>query len=291
MIISRTQPQEHGSLAPLMDQWQVILAATTSQAAAHQYFNAARRFVWANQIDRPGQITAGVVQLYLAQARQDRGLAPATLHHLRTAISSLCDYCCQQGQLHENPCAAVKVPKIPRRPIRWLDAAATRRAVLLAGYYGCGFEVKMAIYTGLRRDELRRLKWERVDLAAKLVRVEYGKGGKHRTVPLSAAIYDDLAAVALPDGWVFPGRMGQCRSKSTWGNLINPVRERMPEVTGWHIFRKTFASLLMQAGVSPAKIAAWLGHSDIKLTLSTYGSLAPDRYDADIDRLNPTDCP
>ncbi len=50
----------------------------------------------------------------------------------------------------------------------------------------------------------------------------------------------------------------------------------------WHVFRHTFASRLVQAGVPLAKVSAWLGHEDIRTRLR-YAHLAPG-HDADIER-------
>ena len=51
---------------------------------------------------------------------------------------------------------------------------------------------------------------------------------------------------------------------------------------GWHLFRHTFASRLVQAGVPIAKVSAWLGHANISTTM-IYAHLAPG-HDADIEK-------
>jgi integrase len=51
---------------------------------------------------------------------------------------------------------------------------------------------------------------------------------------------------------------------------------------GWHLLRHTFARRLAQQGVSLYKIAAWLGHRDIRTT-QVYAHLQA-AYDPEIER-------
>ena len=51
---------------------------------------------------------------------------------------------------------------------------------------------------------------------------------------------------------------------------------------GWHLFRHTFATRLVQPGVPVAKVSAWLGHSDIRTGMMS-AHLAPG-HDEDIEK-------
>ncbi|MBI4607925.1 MAG: tyrosine-type recombinase/integrase [Candidatus Rokubacteria bacterium] len=53
-----------------------------------------------------------------------------------------------------------------------------------------------------------------------------------------------------------------------------------------HCLRHTYASLLLQAGVSPVYVQRWLGHSSIKLTVDTYGKWLPIGNKGAVDRLD-----
>jgi len=53
-----------------------------------------------------------------------------------------------------------------------------------------------------------------------------------------------------------------------------------------HCFRHTFASQLLQMGVSPAYVQRQLGHSSIKMTVDTYGKWLPSGNKDAIDRLD-----
>ena len=53
-----------------------------------------------------------------------------------------------------------------------------------------------------------------------------------------------------------------------------------------HDLRHTYASLLIQAGVSLAYIRDQLGHHSIKVTVDIYGQLAPEGNKEAVDKLD-----
>jgi len=53
-----------------------------------------------------------------------------------------------------------------------------------------------------------------------------------------------------------------------------------------HDLRHTFASLLIQCGVSLAYIRDQLGHYSIQITVDVYGHLVPGANKAAVDRLD-----
>ena len=53
-----------------------------------------------------------------------------------------------------------------------------------------------------------------------------------------------------------------------------------------HSLRHTYASLLLQDGVSPAYVQEQLGHASIELTVGTYGRWLRKRAPGAVDRLD-----
>ena len=53
-----------------------------------------------------------------------------------------------------------------------------------------------------------------------------------------------------------------------------------------HCLRHSYASLLLQLGVSPVYVQRQLGHASIKLTVDTYGKWLPMGNKAVVDRLD-----
>ena len=125
-------------------------------------------------------------------------------------------------------------------------------------------------------------------------------------MPLSSEALAVLAAQRerLPAGihYVFPTRQtwrggwrwrDRRRAGNCWLRALHPIQAAVPKFhelpgkctgRGWHLFRHTFASRLVQAGVSLYKVAEWMGHSDVRTT-RIYAHLAQG-YDTDIERAS-----
>src|SRR4051794_21328174 len=147
-----------------------------------------------------------------------------------------------------------------------------------------------ALYAGLRRGELRALRWGDVDLAAGVIRVERAwddsegvidvksKAGR-RTVPIAGLLRDYLVAHRLdatggleelafgaPASRPFEPSTVRRRALAAWKKL---------EPIGLHECRHTFASLMIDAGVNIKALSTYMGHASVTITLDRYGHLMP----------------
>jgi integrase len=67
--------------------------------------------------------------------------------------------------------------------------------------------MKMALFTGMRRGELFKLKWEDVDFDRGFIHIRIPKGGQDQKIPLNAAARDLLSNhPRSKSSFVFPGR-------------------------------------------------------------------------------------
>ena len=157
--------------------------------------------------------------------------------------------------------------------------------------------VLTALRTGMRRGELLALRWTCVDFAQSYIRVESSdwqgrvgstKTGRTRVVPMSREL-----AVALErhrrrspvSEFVFCNQDG---SPLRFTQIKRPLYSAckaagLPEVQ-WHVFRHTFASQLVMAGVSLKAVQELLGHRTMDMTLR-YSHLAPSILSEAVERL------
>jgi integrase len=265
----------------LLSFWQNSL--NIAQVSRGYYQRHVKKFILDNKIFEPNAITAELIQNYIGRLACE--CAPRTVQLKYFALRSFCNFLNDYSYLLDNPCDKVKLPKIEKSFIRYLSPAEITQVLALAARHNLYHHIKFALYTGQRRFELQHMHWDRVHLHRRILEVK-GKGKKLRTIPLAAEILEDMKALYAPGQLVFPNRRGRLHCLDWWEKALKPIRMVMPQITGWHIFRHTFASQLAQRGVSIAKISAWLGHSNIQITLDYYANLAPEMYDEDINALS-----
>ncbi len=129
-----------------------------------------------------------------------------------------------------------------------------------------------ALLTGLRFGELVAL--QAGDVSKKDIRVHHSKSGKPRTVPLNgegAKFFVSLAKGKASDGLVFApisrAHVGRQMLKACTKAKISP-----PSV--FHDLRRSYGSLLLNAGAAADHIQELLGHADLRMTRRTYAHMA-----------------
>jgi site-specific recombinase XerD len=129
---------------------------------------------------------------------------------------------------------------------------------------------------GLRRAELCDLKVANIDSQRMMLRVERGKGGRDREIPLSStllAAFREYYRWMRPQTYLFPGTRHGWRadapitSKVVWDAVQYAVRKAglQKRVTP-HTLRHTYATHLLEAGADLRTIQLLLGHADLSHT-------------------------
>jgi integrase len=175
----------------------------------------------------------------------------------------------------------------PRRgqvgPVADMQRRRDRLEVLVMGYGG----LRAGEVGGLRVQDMARTGTAcQLRLRQQVVR-ETGKPpytsqlktqAARRTVTIPASLYDELEAFLedyppTPDGRVFHGPNGEMRAHNDVNHGVQAAGKRIGLDVNAHQLRHTAVSLLIDAGANPRAIQAFVGHSDIRMTLGTYGHL------------------
>ena len=109
--------------------------------------------------------------------------------------------------------------------------------------------MRMALFTGMRRGELLRLKWEHVNFRRGFIRLVDPKGGKDASIPLNDTAREVLENHPKTSEYVFPGKNGGKRAEVRRG--VNRIKERagLPaDFRPLHGLRHTYASMLASSG-------------------------------------------
>lgn len=179
----------------------------------------------------------------------------------------------------------VWTPKFENKKDRWLsrkevaDLLRASRKKRFAYSYLPIF-ILMGIYTGARTKSILGLKWDKVDLEARLIDFRSGAGNKKGAlIPIPAKLYTFLSRIRQsPTGFVLvrQGKKKDRRIFSIKKTFIEACNESNLGGVTPHTLRHTSASWMTQRGVSFAKIARYLGHSDSRVTERIYSHHAPD---------------
>lgn len=178
-----------------------------------------------------------------------RGVSPKTLQAELLVLRQIIDEAVALGMAETNPAREVDVPvrtgRIPKAMTtvevrRLLDSARARQDLC----YGLAYPVlSMAVYTGLRRSELRTLRWDedvdlenrRIYVQAKSMEGESGftpKSGQPDSLGIAAPLLVALQGIVRRGPWVFSRPNG------------GPIND--------DLFYKTFKKVAKSAGLDPA---------------------------------------
>lgn len=169
-----------------------------------------------------------------------------------------------------------KIPKLPTdEQIQNLLAELERSGKLIYRLM-----IKMLLFTGLRNDELCELRVDNIDLSRNLLRVEQGKGGKDRNIPIFKDFRDTLVLYlnSIPNNtYLFENRFGARYSTRYIRRIFSDACKRagLPRIHP-HLIRHYFLTFLTRQGWTDAQIMLISGH-DSKESLKIYQHLAlPD---------------
>jgi integrase len=110
--------------------------------------------------------------------------------------------------------------------------------------------MRMALFTGMRRGELFRLKWDEIDWQREVIHLKEPKGGQDQTIPLNEMSKKILKSHPRTESnFVFPGRDGNQRTDITKAvNKIKKDAELPTNFRALHGLRHVYASMLASSG-------------------------------------------
>jgi integrase len=230
----------------------------------------------------------------LADRMLAEGLGASTIRNALMPLRAIFRRAVARGEVAVNPTSGIELPAVRGRRDR--IASPDEAAKLIAAVPEADRPLwATAMYAGLRRGELMALRWEDVDLAAGLIRVERSWDPKERvfvtpksragrrTVPLPAILRDYLDEHKLRtggDGLVFGRSKTEPFDASvTAGRAATAWKKAGLTPITLHEARHTFASLMIAAGVNAKALSTYMGHASVSITYDRYGHLMPGSED------------
>jgi integrase len=223
------------------------------------------------------------------KTKSQRALSNTSINKTLKILAQVLDSAVEYGHIASNPARGKRRRLKASKPRRtWLEIDEVRALLDVAGDH----RALLATMTlaGLRVGEVVALRWRDVDLARGVLQIAESKtDAGMRAVDLSPDLLDELKAYkararsVAADDLVFPTRVGTARDRNNVrarvlakaieranAKLEKANRPLIQEGVTNHTLRRTYASLLYEAGASPAYVMSQLGHTSSALALEIY---------------------
>jgi integrase/recombinase XerD len=246
------------------------------------------------------QVSSRIIETWIADLhdfRTDTGspYSIATLCIKIRSIKRFFEFLEKTNAIFINPSEFIKEPKVPKDKLRETLTPKEIKRLFdqpnLSTLLGIRDRAILETFyaTGIRLNELCALTIYDADLQGGLLRINQGKGGKDRVVPLgkhAARFLKEYIQKVRPhftrknrnSCHLFVGATGApvsdqvaCRMVRTYARSADIKKKVTP-----HLFRHTFATDLVRNGADITSVQKMMGHSDPKTTQGYLKSLGLD---------------
>ncbi len=235
-----------------------------------------------NEISR--SLVASFINEKLAFGYEPAGVNKM-LAHLKTSLNKAVEW--EIGGLQISPIRGLKLLKASPKIDRFLDPEEGQRlirAVHQSDSPLLRFIIPFLLFTGARKREALNAEWRYIDLESRIWTIPETKAGKPRFVPLSEQALEVVKATQAylrgtrqaNSRWLFPNlETGQPYTSIFYPWDICRKAAGLPDVR-IHDLRHSFASALVNRGMTLYDVKELLGHANV-VTTQRYAHLSKAR--------------
>lgn len=229
---------------------------------------------------KPNQIAP--LDIERLKKRDLQGLKPATVRHVLMLLQIIVNYGVN-NDLCEPLKFKLKMPVVSNTKDDSLTPEQLTRllhAIEQDTHIHAGSIMKIALFTGMRRGEILKLKWSDIDFNNNTILLREPKGGKDEIIPLSVSakeVFNSIIHLHDDCPYVFQGKNGHHISDIGKGIRKIMTAAGIPKTTRpLHSLRHTFASNLVNNGVDLYTVQRLLTHKSSAMT-QRYAHIADER--------------
>ena len=229
----------------------------------------------------------------LYKSERLKTVSPVSVNvELRTIRSAL-NLAVRWELLERNPFFGLPLARVPYETPPYFTKADFQRLLDIVTENWFRDVVVFTVVTGLRRGEVINLKWNDVDFERRVVLIHSQEGfrtktGKSRFLPLNNVALQIVVnrQSCRKTDYVFELEGRKLSGYWLSHKLKKYVRKLgLQENLNYHALRHTFASWLVQDGVSIYEVQKLLGHADVSTT-QIYSHLQPETLHRTVERLD-----
>ena len=216
-------------------------------------------------LTKPAKISEIESTLRERKGIKDKKISSATINRYFSALSHLCQVAYEQWHwIESNPFRNIRRKKENTKHGRTLTDAEFERLKSICESNpndNISIIVILALCTGMRKGEIRFLRWQDLNLASGTISLKDTKNGSSRTTPISepalSMLKDHSKVRDLKLSWVFVGENSHITGKPF---PIDQAWRKLKEVTvikdfRFHDLRHTCASFLAKNNVSARTVS------------------------------------
>ena len=223
--------------------------------------------------------------------RKKIGRQPETINRELTVLRrmfKLAEIGALKNIINKNPIDGIQMLKIPQKKYHTLSELEFNMLYEASAYHLKPI-LLCAYLTGMRRGEIRKLKWSEVDLGEGYIHVIESKNDEWRSIPIGDVLIEILKELKFnsKSDYVFTTQDGKpFTSRKSWdGAFNNAIRRSGIDKCTFHELRHTFVSnLIVREKEDYATVMAISGHKDIRM-LQRYSHTNEDAKKKAINKL------
>ena len=211
---------------------------------------------------------------------ENRKGSPRTLNNILSTVRSFLVWAVENKYLDADPLSTAKPVDDSEKTRVWRAFSDEETLAILAHAGRYDLAVRLALGTGLRRSEVRRLQWRDVDLGPRpclRLRPEATKAKRADVLPLPRHLAALLEARRPPEA-APTDRVTTPPTCDAWVGLLKRAgiayTDNEGRIGGFHGLRKSYITALQRSGAAPRVVQALARHTDPRLTHGTYTDLS-----------------
>lgn len=215
---------------------------------------------------KPDSVSEDDLKAYLAYLISDKGLSSSTVALVRSSLLFFYNQVLGKGF------SSIKTPKIRRNVPDVLSKQEVKALINACVKEKSRLLIEVLYSSGLRVSECLNLRVEDIDFEERVCFVKQGKGKKDRLTVLSKALAASLKIYFdknnLSSGLIFRNKKGEHLTARNAQKIVSAAAKRagISKDATPHKLRHSFATHLLDSGVSIRVIQELLGHSNLQTT-------------------------
>lgn len=268
----------------------LVLERNLSKNTADSYSSDINQFFDFTK-KRLQRVTSEDVGLFIISLRE-QGYNVSSTNRKLSAIRTFYKFLLKKGVVKINPAELIDSGKSEKRLPKPVDQEDIDKLINAADNLRDKVIFELLFATGMRREEIRKVKVSDINFTRGFVRV-IGKGNKERIVPIHPSAMNMVKELAdsQTSEWLFPSRKNkdQCISNTTIFDIFN----KWIKVAGLegknitpHKFRHAFATALHENGADVLVLQNLLGHNSVSTT-QIYTKVSMERNRGEYMKFHP----